>query len=511
MKLKIFFCSLTVLLFISEFSQSQPFHPDKYGYVAGNSFLNYIKKEGFQLVSAFDTLFYPGTFVAKAMLNNSWVTIDVNGEVNKENQLNTIYKPVYDRFGDAISIAAPFETTTESAKNDVFKTVIVNGKFGTVNTKTNETGLSAIYDGVSLLGYGIAKIRINDKTGVAFTSGEVIKNPEYDEIRIIHLKEKQFVLVQKGKYKGLISVSGEEIFPTEYSEISHCISCSENSNLIILQKDKKYGIGNIEGKVITPPTYGQIRYFKNELLIITKESNSPDTKYGLIDSLGNMILNPVYDRLEYDYKSKTIKTQTGKLLNRVFGIVDITGKTILDTQYSNIYYNQENNTFIIRKDEKIGLADINGNIIIPAEYESVYYGENVIFAKKDGKYGVMNKQGTVIFPLIYEQIYEIPTGFVFMKDQEWAKMNSKGKNISKIPYESLQRSVNGLYYTVAKDGKYGILDTDLKIIFPIKFDQIYNTYTPVRQGIAEVSIKKSRYYADRYGNLQELQNVFFED
>ena len=176
-----------------------------------------------------------------------------------------------------------------------------------------------------------------------------------------------------------------------------------------------------------------------------------DGKWGVIDNSGETVIKLSYDEMvavpdknkdlfiatydvDYDlntYSTKVLNKNGEEILTRFSSI-----EAIENTDGDNIWY--ENNILKYKQDGLYGLIDFDGKVIVNPEYQNIYALEGIqknIIVEKDGKKGLVN---TVLGEIIINAEY----------DEITTLTNS---------YE------NG--YIVKKDGKYGVISADAKVIF----------------------------------------------
>ncbi len=191
------------------------------------------------------------------------------------------------------------------------------------------------------------------------------------------------------------------------------VFCGINAQ-VVFKKNKKYGIKNSSGKVITKAKYDHIGTFDDGLAISKLKG-----KYGIINSKGVEITKPIYQKIE------------------------------------------------------------------PFFYLDIY-----IDVQLDGKWGVLNKQGqVVVVPKYYESVridyfseYTIVSMIksIVISSGEVTKMygaidNETLKEIISPKYVYLV-SQNFGYFEARLDEKYkkfGLIDTNEKVIFPLEYENIF--------------------------------------
>ena len=275
---------------------------------------------------------------------------------------------------------------------------------------------------------------INNETGEYKTKALNSKNEEiftdYSQIEALENFDKNNNLwyednvlkVQKDNKYGLIDLSGKEIVPCEYDNIT-VVAGVKNS--IKVQKDGKYGLITTEGTTILEPVYNDILNFgedyKNGYIVINAEK-----KYGVVDYLGKQLLEAKYEKVEQLYgKDSFVITEAGKQK-----LVNTSGEIVLDSGYDSIkqILGYTTQGVVFKTGEKCGVMNNNKEILIPAEYDDLKeVKDNVFVAKKADKYGIINMQNETKVEFKYTSInYDSTADIVIAEDEQFKSslMNS---------------------------------------------------------------------------------------
>ena len=479
---------------------AQNFVPDKKGYVEGANFKQFIKQNDYQLISAFDTFSRkPLVLAAKVMIHDKWIMIDTQGKLINEEEIHRKQNSYVPFISSGFDLATADD---DSFDKDLYTSISINGKYGTVEKTTQKPGLPPVYDGLTYLKGGFIETRVREKIGIALSSGKIIKEPQYEEISPIiygYTKPFQtFLQVKKdGKY-GLLNAKAENILPPVYDKISNCDGCDFKRQLLVIVLDHKFGLATKKGKVVLAPKYSDIKplTFKGQMLVSI--GKVPDIKYGMIDSTGKELLPPVYISIKGLRPTDLLELNAGSLTEPKYGLSSTTGKIVLPPVYQNLS-EAERGLFTIRQNGKTGLAGKSGIVVEPL-YDQVFftYTASMIIVRKDRKFGVVGLNGKTIIPLIYDNILAGQEGFAAWKAEQCVLLSPLGKLVKTLSYDSVLESGN--YLVVKQNSKYGVIDLGGNVIFPIKYDRFRNASNVVDHGITTAVIEGRDYLVDRYGN-----------
>lgn len=276
--------------------------------------------------------------------------------------------------------------------------------------------------------YNYFSLKENEKFGVIDNQGNIIIEPQYDDVKIPN-PEKNVFICYEGQTTKVMNDKKEQIY-TEYNNITPLVLKNVSTDLryeksvLKYEEDGKYGLISLEGKKITNPIYEEIdtlQYKEGEFVI------KKDNKYGIMNMNGYVIINPEYDNIKADayYSPDTGYKNDGYIVSNTtdegyrYGYIDNEGNKILDTNYNDLYrINYEGETYLVcAENGKYGLFNKNKNII-PNEYQAITYieGDNLCLVQKGKKYGIITLEGSMILQVRYNQI-DINGDYIYTTDE----------------------------------------------------------------------------------------------
>lgn len=295
------------------------------------------------------------------------------------------------------------------------------------------------------------------------------------------------------------------------------------------------GISDMEGNVIIEPQYCEILQFNDELLIAALPSEKDDTLlFGVVDIKNGVqipfiykCLLPINDQYiaftnDKSYSRRTYNFQEFILprLDRVdvkikYGIINCSAHRVVNPMFHSIKSVGRHPYFIISKvisfqntfDYQVsyGVVDDEGNIIIPSRYKSIDYCKEqdcYITHLHDSTFEVgvcknlsntVSLNGCIISKDENEMDVEVPTTIVnwcgifskegiasVIKNGIKGHLNKFMHFVSYIDgkpvvmpkeYDYSCDFING-FAPVSKYEKFGIVDTNLKLLIPCEYDYI---------------------------------------
>ena len=252
-----------------------------------------------------------------------------------------------------------------------------------------------------------------------------------------------------------------------------------------VQKGDKWGGIDATGKTIQPFKFdGPFDARKTgHYLVIT---NLKDTLGLLKYKIGTMITR--YDStMQVDTAFYVMDDYKGSYLvspdKLKFGIVNADFKLLLAMKYESVTYKMLNFRFnpsgllpLENELDKCGVVNYLGKTVIPFNYEwmnDYVWNDNFIFIQNGKKKGFINSSNVITVPMRFETLPMILTSKNLVADENFTWfVNEKFEAISQ-KYQALEKE--GDVYFFKQNGKWGVMDLDMKIIIP-------NLYTSIEYG-----------------------------
>ena len=344
--------------------------------------------------------------------------------------------------------------------------------------------------------YNYFLLYLNEKYGVIDTSGNIVIQPEYDNLIIPNPKEDVFICSNDGDSKNkVLDQNGKELY-TIYDNVE-AISINGVTTTIPYEKDilkyrvnDQYGLINIEGIRITKAIYEEIDGLKYEEGNLIVKQNG---KYGVIDLNGKKKLNISYDGIEADkyYDENLGYENTGYIVSYTteegyrYGYISSSGKKILEIEYNDLKRvtnidEKDNIYLIVSKDGQYGFFK-NDKQIIDYKYQGIEYNalNNLLIINKANKYGIYTLEGNEVIPIEYKTL--LFNGiYVYAKNGSDIKyFTNKGEEVTN-GFTSLKPVDDGKYYiSMDNYGLHGIVDSDNNILVENKYvyiDYLFDNY-----------------------------------
>lgn len=317
----------------------------------------------------------------------------------------------------------------------------------------------------------------NNKWGVIDSTGNNVIDPSYEEMIIIPNSKKDVFLCiydvnyETSEYKTkVLNSKNQEIF-TEYEQVEAIANSDLNGNMwyaenvLRVKKDGNYGLIDLSGRELAPCQYQDITAVETvkNALKVTK-----DEKVGVLDDQGKEILKAQYK----DVASLGKDNKEGFIVkgeNDKYGIVNYSDQPVLNMEYDEISKVYRNDNYVVKKDGKQVLVTKDGTEVLNSGYDEITEilkdAENGIIYKKDKKYGVMKTTGEVTLPAEYENLQEAKSGLLIAKQNEKYGIIDMQKEVKvEFNYKSIvYYEKSDLYVAEKEDYTNDILDNTFMV------------------------------------------------
>lgn len=450
---------------------------------------------------------------------------------NKQNKWGFIDKDSLIKIPFEYDFVNPFENGIAYAK--------IGGKEFFI-TKSNQM-LEGDFEAVGIFSEGLAPVKKNGKWGFINENGVIVISPQFNKVDCFRANG-LCAVTQNGK-SGFIDKSGKEIIPIIYPDVNQQM----RDDNVIVKNNGKWAFFNSKGKQLTDFVYDDVfrtdylnfskgvfgrsesTYFKNGAVLVKKgkdyeflneniqpafPNNKFDSatvfdayqnaiikkngRYGIIKPDGKFKVDLEYDFIEpYDSNHGNYSEYYNARKGKIYCIYNKGLKKIgesLEPVYNRFRTDNPAISFKNLKG-KYGVVDKNGSVKVPFIYdEDLHFdGKKYAIAIKNKKSGIIDQNGKELLPFKYQTIDEldIENTFIFSDKNGDQIINLDGKvllsgyqNIHPIFYDHSK-------FIVKKNGKFGVVDLNNKILAPIIYDEFSDwiEYGPEKRHMVKLGSK----------------------
>lgn len=216
-------------------------------------------------------------------------------------------------------------------------------------------------------------VQDNNMWGYADDNGNIVIPGQFHIAYEFHSRD--YAVVMKDGYYGIINKKGETIVPFEYHNMLYCGLYDDN--YIIVHKYLKRGVINLKNEIVIPIKYDHIFQYDTNIFRV-----KVGKKYGLVNDKDETVVPIIYDSID------------------------------------RMGYNS--GIYRLRLDNKYALYNIKGKETGIVYDYVVSSGDELIRVQIDGKWGFVNQNFEEIIPVIYERAWDFEDNFALVKeDGEW--------------------------------------------------------------------------------------------
>ena len=320
-------------------------------------------------------------------------------------------------------------------------------------------------------------------------------------------------------FDALFSAKDNKLIPlNKYDNLNHEYSWSpiegDSKRFMVISKNGKTGLLNEHYEEIVPPNFEIFEFNKNSkgLFRVSKSG-----KFGFLDRNFKEIIPPEYDYAESFQSDSTalvfkhgvfyrINTKNKKLLNGYLNpnwktghLGFVTDKNFVSVKTGEFFgiFDESSNTMIapfiydklIAPIQITSFFDINKaafkekNIELsdkPDMIDELLFHQNKIIVKNtQNQYGIIDSTFQILIDFKYDNLESIPCELEYLLYTHNGKkgvMDYAGKDLFNEVYEDVRYDIHYEQerdiFKVKKNGKWGVINFDNKILVPFEYDSI---------------------------------------
>lgn len=312
-------------------------------------------------------------------------------------------------FKDGYKIVIPAQFEATSSFHDGLALVMLNRKFGVINTN-GDFVIPNEYDDLRHLFGEFYAARINSgkddwKCGVIDANNAVVIPFDY---KCIHSKDDKYFLCYKtaqSKTEGVKYLSIQSRY--SYTKQSECnwfnldgtflteleVVNNNKNYLIVKTESDKYGAIQSDGKLAIEPIHDTLEYCTDNVFLSTNERDGLITS-SIVDNVGNVVFSTLSDVVFKDGFFTVNTSEQNEQWISVDGNVTYIGHaTPLSSNYLKVY-----------KNKKCGVLDKNGDKVINFIYDGIVFCKTFFVVRREDCIGLVGLKGEVILDAVYKKL-----------------------------------------------------------------------------------------------------------
>ncbi|GKU29298.1 WG repeat-containing protein [Clostridium folliculivorans] len=291
---------------------------------------------------------------------------------------------------------------------------------------------------------------------------------------------------------------------------------------VVFILDKEGNQSEAKEYILPYVDYGMVQFFIGDYDESVHEIENNNSKWGYFKlSTGEIIVPPVYD---YAYPFYGDRAKVRRKMK--YGFIDTEGNEVVKIDWDDTANSVGFGLCWVKKGDKYGYVDRQGVKVLTPQFEkaerlnSIGNEKYAAIVKKDGKYGFIDEKGNYIFEPVFQDAkkfwfadYKLNKVYAPVKAfYKWTFIDIKGKFVVNFQFDDIGEE-KGItikkskekklcedqyisFYTVRKDGKWGLMNADFELIMP-EDEQSYVIYHDVKIYIKEGKVTSVRKLKDK--------------
>jgi hypothetical protein len=384
-----------------------------------------------------------------------------------------------------------------SNSNDGWQSFVASGGqcFGIIDTLGN-----IVIEGISSSSHANGEYLVMREGKYAIYDSTFAKTLDFVEGRISRSGAGKYLYVQDNQTK-IINRYGEQIDKDNYVKISKTRYGDEYIYASKTITGLRYGVMRSDLTHLTPPIYKSVYPLRKGFSV----SNSSD-KWALLNDQGVRITDFEFSNYNsfryYDDGTYSVYKRDKSFKQ---GMIDTLGNVIIPIMYDRVE-RFKNDLAVVTLNGKVGIINRKGEVQGEIAYTKIInvYSKHV-HVNLNGNHGIISRTGEVILEPDYRSVSCFDSDFLYVSnhDNERFFYNVKTKELIPCPYYHVWCFTEG-FCKVNKDGKMGMVDTNMEIVIPLEYDYV----SPMQGGT--VVVKKGEFYGLYNSNFELIKPIKFK-
>jgi WG containing repeat len=276
---------------------------------------------------------------------------------------------------------------------------------------------------------------------------------------------------EKGKV-GLKNAQGGIVIPPTFE----ALGWSDGSFSVVGQitgykLNGSWGLINLKKEFITQAEFESLLFAGADRVVAIKKINSISRKAGSLTVEGEVTIPFMYDAVTLHGMRAIVMNKIG--IEYRFGLTDLMNRSILPVDYKNIYPVGPLRFAVENKEGKLALFSDEGRAVTKFFIDSisVFHRSHAVIHSR-GWQGLIDREGNVIAETTYSDIKFDDDGSIrALRPSAWKILNDKNIELQSLQAEELH-SFSGNHFIISQGGKHGLIDKDLREVWPVSYDYI---------------------------------------
>jgi hypothetical protein len=280
----------------------------------------------------------------------------------------------------------------------------------------------------------------------------------------------EFKLFEENGKVGLKNDNGQVLLPPAFEALGWSDGSFSVAGEITGYKLKgRWGLINLKKEYITKADFESLVFSGADRVVAQKRISAIAVKTGSLTLSGKVTIPFLYDAITLHGLRAVVMEKRGA--QYLFGLTDLDHKSLLPLQYKNIEplgnlrYAVENTTgkLALFSDEGKPLTEFTIDAI-----GSFYRDYAIVFS--DGLQGLIDRNGDIKIIPKYKKI-ELGDAVRALQPSQWKVISPENKELQSLVADAMC-AFPGDRYRITRSGKQGLIDGDLKNVWPLVYDVI---------------------------------------
>jgi hypothetical protein len=300
--------------------------------------------------------------------------------------------------------------------------------------------------------------------GAVRRDGTVVVPPRYDWVDAF---SEDRAAVRVGGLYGFVDEDGKEVVPPHYR-----IAAGYKFGFAQVDVDGKSGLIDRDGNMVIAPRHGSIDPIAADRFRVS-ELRRPGGYIGAENFSG--MTRELLGAGSIRFSGPFSPDAAGS------GIIDRTGQWI-EPPGTRAFNHDDPLVRLVLKDKLWGLARVDGSWLVEPQFDQVdALSDSLARARLNGKTGFIDRTGRFVIAPVFDTAWAFQPGFLLTSAQEggaFGVIDRTGARVFRTDAKQLHLAVSygtdrgpPFGWHVQKDGGWGLLDLDGRVILDAEFDQ----------------------------------------
>jgi hypothetical protein len=280
----------------------------------------------------------------------------------------------------------------------------------------------------------------------------------------------EFKLFEENGRVGLKNDNGQVVLPPSFEALGWSDgSFSVQGEITGYKLKGRWGLINLKKEYITAAEFESLVFTGADRVVARKAISAIAIKSGSLTLSGKETIPFVYDAITLHGLRAVVMEKRGA--QYFFGLVDLDNQTMLPIQYKNVYPVGSLRFAVENSEGKLALFSDVGKPITDFSIDSIgtfYRDRAVVFS--NGFQGLINREGDLTVQPKYKKI-ELAEVTRAMQPSLWKVISPENKELQSLVAD-VMLPFAGVRYHIERSGKHGLIDGELKTVWPLIYDAI---------------------------------------